>query len=185
MPRLPLAALALSLALPASAQEALDQDAAKAQLFGTRSVQVAITAHPFLSEADIGTLRALPGVAQLKYYGAMAAHPSEGLQSERTRGAFNFHSIDAARAAAVAACGQGCVVVAEILPRGYEAGRSFTLNQDASKAVAGRDFRRAGQNAALAISRSTGAWGLGDGPQAAIATCAAGGASDCEVAVSR
>lgn len=172
-------------ALPATAQEALEQSEAKRLLFSTRSAEVAVTTHPFLSDADVAALQALPEVAQLKYYGAMAAHPDDGLQAERTRGAFNFHSIEAARTAAVEGCGAGCVVVAEILPRRYEPGRALTLNQDASKAVDGRAFRRAGQNAALAISPATGAWGLGDGGQAAVAACAAQGASDCEVAVSR
>lgn len=186
MSRLLLASAALALlTLPATAQTVPDQAEAKRQIFDTRGATVAIVAHPFLSDADVATLRALPDVAQLKYYGAMAANPADGLQSERTRGAFNFHSIETARAAAVAGCGAGCVVVAEIRPRGYQDGRALTLNQDASGAVDGRDFRRAGPDAALAISRSTGAWGLGDGAQAAIATCAAAGARDCELAVSR
>lgn len=172
-------------ALPATAQQVPDQGEAKRLLFSTRSAQVTVTAHPFLSEADISALTALPQVAQLKYYGAMAAHPDDGLQAERTRGAFNFHSIGSARAAAIQGCGTGCVVVAEILPRQFEAGRALTLNQDASRAVDGRDFRRAGRNAALAISATTGAWGLGDGSRAAVAACAAQGASDCELAVSR
>lgn len=173
------------LALPVSAQGVPDQAEAKRQIFETRGATVAVVSHGFLSDADVATLRALPEVAQLKYYGAMAAHPADGLQAERTRGAFNFHSLETARAAALAGCGSGCVVVAEIRPRGYEAGRALTLSQDASSAVDGRDFRRAGPNAALAVSRSTGAWGLGDGAQAAIATCAAAGARDCELAVSR
>ncbi len=172
-------------ALPATAQQVLDRDAARGQLFDARGAVVVVTAHAFLTQADIATLGALPEVAQLKYYGAMAASPAEGLQSERTQGAFNFHSSATARAAALAACGAGCVVVADILPRGHAAGRALTLNQDATQAVDGRAFRRAGANAALAVSASTGAWGLGDGGPAAIAACAAQGASDCRVAVAR
>lgn len=178
-------ALTVLAAVPAAAQAIPDQAEAKRQLFATRGAVVAVQAHAFLSDADIATLGALPEVAQLKYYGAMAAHPTEGLQAERTRGAFNFHSVESARAAALAGCGAGCVIVADILPRRYEPGRALTLNQDASRAVDGRDFRRAGGNAALAISPSTGAWGLGDGGPAAVATCAAQGAGDCAVAVGR
>ncbi|CTQ50948.1 hypothetical protein [Jannaschia donghaensis] len=180
------ALLALTtLTLPAAAQTVPDQDAAKRLLFDTRGAQVAVLRHGFMSDADVTTLQALPEVAQLKYYGAMAAHPDEGIQAERTRGAFNFHSIDQARAAALSGCGSGCVVIAEILPRRYEAGRALTLNQDASKVVTGRDFTRAGTDAALAISPSTGGWGIGNGEQAAVATCAAAGARDCAVAVGR
>ncbi|SDZ38856.1 hypothetical protein SAMN05444004_112111 [Jannaschia faecimaris] len=175
----------LALSLPATAQTVPDQATAKRELFDTRGAQVVATAHDFLTEADFATLQALPKVAQLKYYGAMAAHPPSGLQSERTQGAFNFHSVEAARAAALRTCGRGCVIVADIVPRGYRPGRSLTLNQDASRAVDGRDFRRAGPNATLAISEETGAWALGDGGSAALATCAARGARDCVVAVSR
>lgn len=170
-------------AAAAAAQQAPDQATAQRLLFPGRGVQIAIVRQPFLSEADIRTLRELPQVAQLKYYGALAVDPAQGLQSEATRGAFNFHSAEAARAAALAACGPSCRIVAEIRPRGYEEGRALTLNQDASAAVEGRDFGRAGADAALAVSPSTGAWGLGSGGQAAIATCAAQGAADCAVAV--
>ena len=169
----------------ATAQGLPDQSAAKRQLFDTRGAVVAVAPHAFLSEADIASLRALPEVAQLKYYGALAAHPADGLQAERTRGAFNFHSLASARQAALSGCGSGCVIVAEIRPRDFREGRTLTLNQDASEAVAGRAFRRAGSAATLAISPSTGAWGLGDGAAPATATCAAAGARDCEPAVSR
>ena len=185
MRRTSLALLATLLAGPATAQAVLDRDAAAAQLFDARGVVVSIQRHAFLSEADVATLGALPRVATLKYYGAMAAHPSDGLQSARTRGAFNFHSVKTARAAALAGCGAGCVVVADILPRGYAPDRALTLNQDATAAVSGRAGRRAGPDAALAVSRTTGAWGLGAGGAAALATCAAEGAGDCALAFGR
>lgn len=177
------ALLALTAAPLAHAQQVPDQATAKRLLFPTRNAQMVVVRQPFLSDADIATLQEMPKVAQLKYYGALAADPAQGLQSEATRGAFNFHSIEAARAAALSGCGSSCLIVAEIRPRNYEDGRPLTLNQDASKAVDGRDFSRAGTDAALAVSPSTGAWGLGSGGQAAVATCAAKGARDCEVAV--
>ncbi|SFJ61433.1 hypothetical protein [Jannaschia pohangensis] len=177
--------------MPTLAQQVPDQSAAKRLLFGTRGATVQIVAQPFLSQADIATLGQMPKVAQLDYYGAMAAAPSEGLQSEATRGAFNYHTIEAARAAAVEGCnaaragGPACVIIAEILPRQYQTGRALTLSQAATKAVDGRDFGRAGREAALAISPTTGAWGLGNGRAAAVAACAAKGARDCEVAVAQ
>ena len=186
------AALALTAALPALAQEVPDQRAAKGQLFGTRGSEIAVYPHAFLSEVDVKTLQAMPKVAGLKYYGALAAAPAAGLQHEASTGAFNYHSVESAREAAIAGCnakrpgGAACVIVAEVLPRRYEAGRALTLNQDASAAVDGREFGRAGPDAALAISLSTGSWGLGNGAEAAIAACAASaGAGDCVLAVAK
>ncbi|WP_371153631.1 5-aminolevulic acid synthase [Jannaschia sp. 2305UL9-9] len=183
--------LAMSLAMPASAQDVPDQRTAKRELFGTRNSDMSILQHPSLSDLDLATLREMPRLASLKYYGALAIAPDAGLQADTSTGAFNYHSLQAARAAAVAGCndkrsgGAACVVVAEVTPRRYEAGRALTLSQDASRAVDGRDFGRAGANAALAISPGTGAWGLGDGGAAAISTCAASGAGDCTVAVAK
>ena len=179
------AALAVALAAPApaAAQASITQAEARAQLFDARRTQVAIVRQPFLSEADIATLQALPQAAQLDYYGALAVDPAQGLQGDRARGAFNFHSPEAARAAALSGCGAGCVVVAEIRPRDFVDGRALTLNQGATRAVAGRALGRAGGT--LAISDATGAFGLGEGATAAVAACAAGGATDCRVAVQR
>ena len=180
------ATLTILLALTGAATaQSVDRDTARAQLFDADGVQVAIIRQPFLTETDISTLQAMPQVAQLNYYGALAANPASGFQSEATRGAFNFHSIEQARAAALSACGAGCVLVAEIRPRGYQDGRRLTLNQDATRAVTTRAFNRAGRDAAVAISRSTGSWGLGNGAADAINTCAGQGARDCEVAVGR
>lgn len=177
------AALVPAAIAPAAAQVVPDRDAARAQLFDARRTQVAIVRHPFLTEADVAALQALPQAAQLNYYGALAVDPKLGLQSESARGAFNFHSPEAARAAALAGCGPACVVVAEIRPRDFAEGRALTLNQDASRAVEGRSLGRGGGT--LAISPSTGAWGLGDGAAAAVASCAAAGGPDCRVAVQR
>ncbi|MEL6585153.1 MAG: 5-aminolevulic acid synthase [Pseudomonadota bacterium] len=169
----------------------MDQGTAKGHLFGTRGATVSVQPHGFLSDADVATLQAMPQVATLKYYGALAVAPDLGLQAETSTGAFNYHSIDAARQAAMAGCnakrrsGSPCVVVADILPRRYQAGRPLTLSQDASEAVNGRQFRRTGRDAALAISPSSGAWGLRDGGAAALASCAANGATDCQLVVTR
>ncbi|WGH78327.1 5-aminolevulic acid synthase [Jannaschia ovalis] len=177
---------ALALAMPAAAQQVPDRAAAERELFGARNSDLVILRQPFLSDTDLATLQQMPKLAQLTYYGALAAAPSEGLQSEATRGAFNYHSIAAARAAALRDCdraraaGAACAIVAEIRPRRFRDGRSLTLSQAATRALTGRDWRRAGRDAALAISPSSGAWGLGAGPAAAIAAC---GVADCTLAV--
>lgn len=173
------------LAAPAVAQGTVDQAAAKRLLFDGRDSQLAIVQVPFLTETDIATLQAMPQAAQLKYYGALAADPTKGLQSDATQAAFNFHTLEAARAAALRACGAGCVIVAEVRPRGYAPGRALSLNQDATRAIEGRAFRRAGSDPAVAISPATGSWGLGGTPGEAVGKCAAQGASDCNVAVTR
>ncbi|WP_308917954.1 hypothetical protein [Jannaschia sp. LMIT008] len=180
-----LAALALPilLALPATAQRVADQNAARGQLFGDRTV-VSIQRHGFLTQGDIATLQAMPRVADLKYYGAMAAAPGAGLQAETTTGAFNYHSPARARAAALQGCeakrrgGAACVIVADVLPRGFRPGQALTLNQDASRAVNGRALRRNG--GVLAASASTGAWALGPDAATARANC---GQGDCQVVV--
>ena len=183
-PFLALAALLLPLApMPAAAQAVATEAQARSQLFDTRRTQVAIVRHPFLTGADVATLQALPQAAQLDYYGALAVDPAQGLEGDRARGAFNFHSPEAARAAALSGCGAGCVVVAEIRPRDYAPGRPFSLNQAASRAVEGRALGRGGGT--LAISPSTGAWGLGEGGPAAVAACTRAGGPDCRVAVQR
>lgn len=185
------ALICLLTATPVLAQDLPDQGAAKRLLFSTRNSTITVLPQPFLAAEDIAALEAMPKVAGLKYYGALAAAPNAGLQAETSTGAFNYHSLDAARKAAVAGCdakrsgGASCVVVAEVTPRNYQDGRALTLSQDASAVVSGRDFRRAGSNATLAISPSSGSWGLGDGSAAAIATCAASGARDCEAVVAR
>ncbi len=183
LPALLVAALPAAAPSPASAQAAATQAQARAQLFDTRRTQVAIVRQPFLSEADIATLQALPEAAQLNYYGALAVDPAQGLQGDRARGAFNFHSPEAARAAALSGCGAGCAIVAEIRPRDYADGRAFTLNQDASRAVEGRSLGRGGGT--MAIDPSTGAWGLGQGDAAALGACAQAGGGACVVAVTR
>lgn len=179
------------LTVPGVAQQVLDQSTAKRQLFGTRNSDLTVVPQPSLSELDEATLKEMPRLASLQYYGALAIDPSVGLQNEASTGAFNYHSLEAARGAAVDGCSakrsgtDACVIVAEVTPRRYQAGRTFTLSQDASRAVNGRDFGRAGRDAALAISSGTGSWGLGDGEEAAVAACAVSGASDCTIVVAK
>ncbi|MEM9795741.1 MAG: 5-aminolevulic acid synthase [Pseudomonadota bacterium] len=176
----------LLFAVPVAAQDVVDLREAKRLLFNAKGSEILIQDRDFLTDLDRATLEQMPKLAELKYYGALAAPPDTGLQSEATTGAFNYHDRASARRAAVEGCdakragGATCVIVAEILPRRYRDGRALTLNQDATAALRGRDFQRAGPNGVLAASPSTGAWGLGATPEAAVAAC---GADDCEAAV--
>ena len=78
----------------------------------------------------------------------------------------NFHSIDAARSAAAAACtplrsagALPCAIAAVIVPKSFKPS-GLTLSLDATAAF-DKTFRRAPSPKAFAISRSTGAFGAG------------------------
>ena len=100
-----------------------------------------------------------------KYYEAMAVSPDEGMQAQSASLATGYHSVRAARAAAVAACNArkkaesaDCVVVAEFVPKGYKPGKArITLSWAATEAF--RKYRRGGKPRAFAISPATGAFG--------------------------
>jgi len=104
--------------------------------------------------------------------------------SEATMAAANHHTVEAASAVALAQCNAkktgaaDCVVVATVRPEGWEA-RPLQLSSSATE-----DFV-ANQGAALALSASTGAWGLGASGDEAVAACAAKqeAATDCAVAI--
>lgn len=133
-----------------------------------------------LSPADIATLEQINLIQPQPYYAAMAIHPASGLASARTSLAANFHDEDNARAAALAACGESCVVVMVIRPAGWQPGRLLQLSAEATAALAD-DYRALARRArAMAISPSTGQWGIGDSRDAAIAAC---GAQDCRAVV--
>ena len=124
--------------------------------------------------------------AQQPYYGAIAISPGDGLLSEATVAAANYHDTAAAQIAALAECDAkkttpaACVIAALIRPDGY-APRALQLSVDATTALR-KDYP--GKGGALAISAQTGAWGIGAGADAATAACAAkGGATDCAVVV--
>lgn len=171
-------------AMPSHAQQSAA--AARDALFGPRAT-LSIQGHAFLSDRDIATIRQMPQVTQLKYYGAMAAAPEAGFAAEATTGAFGFHDLDTARRAALRGCeerragGAPCVIVVDVVPRGYAPGRALTLSQDASAAVRGGVLREAGGT--MAASRSTGAFGVGADSASAVAACAGGGAGDCAVVI--
>ncbi|MEM9971133.1 MAG: 5-aminolevulic acid synthase, partial [Pseudomonadota bacterium] len=121
-------------------------------------------------------------------YSSIAYAPGEGLVGKGLQGAFNHHTPAAADRAALRACtaeksrGSGaCRIAARVLPRGYSA-RPLSLSSAATSAFSA-NYQRQRAPKALAISPSTGAWGIGAGDQAAVVACRRGGARDCEIAI--
>lgn len=188
-----------AIASPGAAQS-VNGDAARQQIYPTRGVQVAVSRS--LSAEERAIVQELVKEADrtgqgFRYYGSIAYSPSEGMTGQSIRGAFNYHSTDAADSAAVASCNAaggrgGCQVAAHILPRGYEPGR-MQLSYDATNAFRST-YRRVRGAKALAISPGTGAWKMAEGNDTADATTTAvelcnqdaarmGGRTDCTAVV--
>lgn len=174
-------------AATAGAAQPVDGRSARDALFSPRGSSVAIV-RGVLPEDQAELLAGV--AAGQAYYGAIAVSPDEGLMVEATVAAVNHHSVEAAATAAVRDCNArkkgraDCVVAALIRPRGWEEGRALALSAMATEAFRS-DYGRSGARA-LAVSPSTGAFGLGKGEgaaEAALAACAEGGATDCAVAV--
>ena len=161
---------------------------AKKVLFAPLKAEVEILKSAGLSKNDAKALK-MVGIGQ-PYFGAIAISPDEGLMSEATVAAANYHDTDAASAAALTECNAKkkgkaeCVVAALIRPKGWK-DRGFQMSSDATEGFKNGYDAKAG---AMAISRSTGGWGLGEGAaatDAAIAACLikAPKAKDCTVAI--
>jgi hypothetical protein len=183
-----LAAVLVAGAAHVAGAEAVDGKAAKKALFPATGASVQVMKQAFLSDDQAKILGAVAG--EQPYYGAIAVSPDEGLMSEATIAAANYHSVEAASAAAAAGCDAArkgaapCVIVALVRPKGWEA-RPLQLSADATAAFR-KDYE--GKGAALAVSAGTGAWGMAKGKgaaEAAVAACAAKltGANDCAVVV--
>lgn len=174
--------LATLFATPALAEPVTGKAARKA-LFSLKGASVQMRADSGLSEQDQTVLAGVG--AQQPYYGAIAISPDEGLLSEATVAAANYHDTAAAEAAALADCNAKktgsapCVIAALILPESHEP-RPLQLSVDATAALR-KDYPA--KNGALAISAQTGAWGIGVGTEAALAACSGKGATDCAVVV--
>lgn len=189
----------LALAAAPAAAQTISGDAARGQLFPTRGMQLAVSRA--LSEQERAIMSEMVKEADrtgqsFRYYGSIAYSPSEGLTAESLRGAFNFHSTEAADRAAVSACNavrgsgsSGCQVAAQILPRGYEPGR-VQLSYDATNAFRST-YRRVRGEKAMAVSERTGAWQMAEGSDAAAtavqlcndAARDMGGPADCTAVV--
>jgi hypothetical protein len=179
--------LCLGLAAPALAEPLKAADARKA-LPRDKGVAVEMIAHPKLPP-DQAKVLAMVAQGQA-HYGAVAFSPDDGLMSEATVAAVDFHSTEAAAKAAAADCdgkrkGRApCAVVALIRPAGWT---QQPLQMSASAAEAFRkDYGRSGQRA-MALSVGSGKFGLGKGDAAqilALSACNAGNAAaDCALVV--
>jgi len=180
---------AIALTLPPAAAPAQPFTAAEARPMVHPADRVEILRHtlPGLSEAEVETLMTV--ARSQRFHAAMAYAPAAGVIAEPTVIAANYHSPEAARAAALAQCdarrqgGARCVLAIEVRPAGWQA-PALSLSADASAAYE-RDYRRARGPRAMAISEGTGNWGIGRGEAAeveALAACAAGtGVGDCRI----
>ena len=181
------AVLAFGLAQGASA-DVLTGKAAKKALFSGDAIAVQVMKQSFLIDNQAEILGSV--AVQQPYYGAIAVSPDEGLMSEATIAAANYHSVEAASVAALSGCDAvrkgdaPCVIVASVRPKGWEA-RPIQMSADATAAFR-KDY--GGKGAALAVSASTGTWGMAKGDNAAAAAVAACAAKmtdikDCSVIV--
>ncbi|MCJ8140224.1 5-aminolevulic acid synthase [Falsirhodobacter halotolerans] len=169
-------ALALLIATPAAAQTTLTD--VRGMLYPRAGIDVEILPKDYLPADQAALLRTV-GVQQ-PYYGAIAISPAEGIMTEATVAAANYHTTDAAATAALRDCNakrkaeRACEVVGYIRPAGWQQ-QPVQLSQAATAAFL-NDFRGEGPKA-FAISPSTGEWGLAKGAgaaDAAIAECGAG-----------
>ena len=185
-------ALAATLALPVAADPVSVSDARR-QLYRIDRAEVVNVDLPGLTDQQVQTIT---GLAQSqRYYAALAYAPAVGVLAEATVIASNYHSTEAARAAAIAQCnerrsgGAACVIGLDVRPAGWEA-RALQLSAEATEAF-DRRFRRTAQPRAFAVSPTSGAWGYSEdaaSPEAArtqaTERCAASkGDSDCLVVV--
>lgn len=183
-----LALLTAATALPALA-DTLDARAARDLLFHPARVSVLQHDLSGLSEREVTVLTT---VAQTqKYYAAIAYAPDLGIMAEPTVMAANYHSPEAAQAAALAGCdarrngGRGCVLALEVRPEGWEP-RALSLSADATTDFED-SYRRARGTRAFAASASSGQWGIGRGDAAAesaLTACRGDSAvSDCAILI--
>lgn len=181
-----LSVLALLLSALAAQAEPVTGEAAGKLLFPAKPVAVEMLPQEVLSDSDAAALKMVGGGQP--YYGAIAISPSEGMMVEATVAAVNHHSLEAADAAALKGCedkrkgAKPCIVVAHITPEGWAA-RDLQLSADATAAF-GEHYAAPG---ALAVSPSTGNFGMAKGEgagDAAVAACAEKAkARDCAVVI--
>lgn len=164
--------------------EPVTAKAAKKALFAPVKAEVVVLSEANLPADMVKTLEI--GLAGQAYYGAMAMSPEDGLLTDTTVIATNYHNTQAAGVAALADCNARkkgkapCIVAALIQPKGWK-DRGFQLSSDATAAV--KTELKKGMM--MAVSQSTGAWAVGADDPAAVAACAAKNdkAKDCAVAI--
>lgn len=169
-------------ACAAMAQDVVTGDTAAATLYAPKAAEVELT--DGILPKDQAKVLKMVARDQL-YYAAIAISPDEGLMSEATVAAANYHSVEAASAVALAECeakkagAAPCVIAAVVRPEGWQAG-GVQLSSDATEG-----FQSAYDSGAMALSPSTGSWGIGTDDAAAIAACTEKNpaATDCTVAI--
>ncbi len=170
-------------AAPAAwAQTTLTGDAVAEGLFDPKAAEVELT--PGLLPKDQSKVLKMVARDQL-YYAAIAISPDEGLMSEATVAAANYHSVETAAVAALAECNAKkkgptpCAIAAVVRPEGWQPG-AVQLSSDATEG-----FRAAYDAGAMAVSAATGSWGIGADDAAALAACAERNpkAADCAVVI--
>lgn len=186
MKKIVLGALILVMVLSSLVEaDVVDGKSAKQALFAPVTAEVEVLASAGLPKDQADALEMVGG--QQPYYGAIAISPDEGLMSEATVAAANYHDTDAASAAALAECNAkktgkaDCVVAALIRPRGW-APRALQLSSDATAG-----FNADYSAGALAVSVATGSWGIGADDAAAVQVCTEKNAQtkDCSVVVAK
>lgn len=192
--RLPILATLCATLLPAIAASAqplpTGRDARAALPEADAALVSEVIPHPSLNEAELELLASAVDqglLPQMQYYGAIAMAPDAGLADPDTTAAVgNFHDAEGAAAAALAQCeagreGEGapCAVVVIVRPEGAEEGAALSLSSEA-RAALGRDWRRTSRPRIMAISPSTGTYGIATGVPEALAAC---GAEDCRPVV--
>lgn len=182
--------LTICLLAQTAGAQVLNGQGAAAQLFKGSGHGLLVSGA--LSPSDRATIQALLPIMEkrlsqpIRYYGAIAFSPADGVVSESLQAAINHHSTEAASRAALSACEAAktrgfCAVAAQIVPQAY-AQRAFTLSETATIGFFER-YLRAGGPKAFATSARTGAWGMGPVDAAALADCAKAGAPDCRVTI--
>lgn len=181
--------LATALSAPVAEAQTMSGDAARQMLYRPDRAEVAIYPDPALDEQGRTILTQI--LRDQKYYAAVAMAPDEGIMSEALIAAANYHDVGTARSAALDQCnarrtgGRACVIIMELRPAGWQA-RDLQMNVDATEAFNDSYMRTRGSRA-MAVSRSSGQWGIGTGRDAsagAVAACEAmGPATDCRVVV--
>lgn len=159
--------VAVVLASVAQAQT-VTGEAAQAMLFAPGKAEVELSGGDILPKDQAKVLQMV--AVDQPYYAAIAISPDEGLMSEATVAAANYHTVEAASTVALAECNakkQGtaeCLVVALVRPEGWSA-QALQLSSDATADMANY------AGGAVAVSATTGSWGLGDTTDAAVAAC--------------
>jgi hypothetical protein len=180
--------IAAALAATTAQSAPLTGDVAKTMLFAVGDAQVQIVSGSPVTPDEAKLLATV--VTDQPYFGAIAISPDEKLlESKATIAVANFHSTEAAGNEARRQCDalrigkSPCVVVAVIRPKGWDK-RPLSLSSEATEG-----FRKSypATKGALAISASTGSWGIASGngaADAAVKACAAKLADkDCSVVV--